>query len=128
MILNRAAAALLLAALAALPAYAEEPRDAATALAEGTQEEPCAAETESAKRIQCLRKRHDSSSLYLLGMAFRTGGGVKADQDQALRLLRKASRKGSAAASLELALIYRGPPSPWPPHGAQGRPSSTSAA
>ena len=109
MILNRAAAALLLAALAALPAYAEEPRDAATALAEGTQEEPCAAETESAKRIQCLRKRHDSSSLYLLGMAFRTGGGVKADQDQALRLLRKASRKGSAAASLELALIYRGP-------------------
>ena len=39
MILNRAAAALLLAALAALPAYAEEPRDAATALAEGTQEE-----------------------------------------------------------------------------------------
>ena len=65
MILNRAAAALLLAALAALPAYAEEPRDAATALAEGTQEEPCAAETESAKRIQCLRKRHDSSSLYV---------------------------------------------------------------
>ena len=84
--------ALLLAALISLPAAASA--ETSGALAEGVQEEPCAAETDDAKRVQCLRKGRDSESLYHLGMAYR--------------LLKKASKKGSAAASLELARIYQG--------------------
>ena len=96
--------ALLLAALlAACSAQAET----SGPLAEGVKDEPCAAETDDAKRVQCLRKGRDSESLYHLGMAYRTGSGVKADQDQALKLLKKASKKGSPAASLELARIYQ---------------------
>ena len=98
--------ALLLAALISLPAAASA--ETSGALAEGVQEEPCAAETDDAKRVQCLRKGRDSESLYHLGMAYRTGSGVKADQNEALKLLKKASKKGSAAASLELARIYQG--------------------
>lgn len=108
MILNpRKIAALLLAALPAI-ACAGEPEDALVTAA-GTLEEPCSAVSDSGKRIECLRKGRDSGSLYLLGMAYRSGDGVKADQDQALRLLRRASKRGSARASLELARIYRGP-------------------
>ena len=53
--------ALLLAALISLPAAASA--ETSGALAEGVQEEPCAAETDDAKRGQCLRKRRDSESL-----------------------------------------------------------------
>lgn len=98
--------ALLLAALISLPAAAQA--ETSGALAIGTWAEPCASESDDVKRVQCLRKGRDSGSLYLLGMAYRTGSGVKADQNEALKLLKKASKKGSPAASLELARIYRG--------------------
>jgi len=98
--------ALLLAALISLPAAASA--ETSGPLAEGVKDEPCAAETDDAKRVQCLRKGRDSESLYHLGMAYRTGSGVKADQNEALKLLKKASKKGSPAASLELARIYQG--------------------
>ena len=94
--------------LAALLAASSAQAETSGPLAEGVKDEPCAAETDDAKRVQCLRKGRDSESLYHLGMAYRTGSGVKADQDQALKLLKKASKKGSPAASLELARIYQG--------------------
>ena len=59
--------------LAALLAASSAQAETSGPLAEGVKDEPCAAETDDAKRVQCLRKGRDSESLYHLGMAYRTG-------------------------------------------------------
>lgn len=62
-----------------------------------------------AKAFKSLRQREniDPVAAYNLGIMYKNGYSVKADEDEAMKYFQKAARSNSAPANYELGLIYK---------------------
>jgi len=63
---------------------------------------------EKAYKVFKQKESYDADACYQLGMMFKEGRGVTADQAQAISYFKTAAAKGNSSANYQLGLIYQG--------------------